>query len=286
MKSEEFPTKGPATKGPVKKRKKMKTHTTKAPIRTFLNVLTYLVSFLFIQVVITAIVALALYLARGHAQPMPAAIVTALGSVATIAIFLWRRWSPFSRAYIQTRPWAVLAWTALLTLGCVPLSMFVTDVLGVQLSPEAQQALVQTISHPAAFLIVGILVPVAEEMVFRGAILRALLASMPRRWHWGAIFISALLFAVVHGNWAQGANALLMGLLLGWLYWRSGSIAPGILFHAINNSISVGLFHLMPGTLNMRLIDFFGGDTTRLALFIACALCVAVPSLLQLRKRM
>jgi len=77
---------------------------------------------------------------------------------------------------------------------------------------------------------------VCEELTFRGFVLNGVLRSHRVG---GAIFISALLFAAVHLNPIQFPNALVLGLLLGLLAVRSGSILPGILFHAIHNGISV-----------------------------------------------
>lgn len=64
-------------------------------------------------------------------------------------------------------------------------------------------------------------------MCFRGAILRKLLTMFPKRQHWIAIAVSAVLFALAHFNVVQSLHAFLIGLLLGWLYYRTDSILPG-----------------------------------------------------------
>ena len=209
-----------------------------------------------------------------------------LYSFLTVALFVWRRWAPFSRAYMQTRPWAVLAWTALLSLGCFPLLEGLNSLLGVQVPPQTEQFLMTLVSHPMGWITVGVAVPVAEEVVFRGAVLRMLLALCGYRRRWVAIAASALLFGAAHGNLAQMATAVPMGLLLGWLFVRSGSIVPGMVLHIVNNSITVAIVRFMPGMAGMNLTDLFAGDTVRLALFLLCALCVALPSLWQLGRRL
>lgn len=72
--------------------------------------------------------------------------------------------------------------------------------------------------------------PLAEELVFRGAVQGALqpLGS-------GAVLISAVLFAAQHNGAAGMLYALCMGLALGWLREQSGSILPGMLLHILNN---------------------------------------------------
>ena len=212
--------------------------------------------------------------------------LTLLNSVVVGAVFMALRWSPFSRSYMQKRPWAVLIWTALLALGSIPLADALSSLTNVKMPAEELQLLTTLVTHPWGWIAVGVLVPIAEEMVFRGAILRTLLTLCGHRWRWGAIVLSALLFGLAHGNMAQLLNATLLGCLLGWLYYRSGSIAPGIVFHMVNNSVAVLLVRLMPGSADMQLVDLFAGDTPRLILFMLCALCVFVPSLWQLRQRL
>ena len=212
--------------------------------------------------------------------------LTLLNSVVVGAVFMALRWSPFSRSYMQKRPWAVLIWTALLALGSIPLAEALSSLTNVKMPAEELQLLTTLVTHPWGWIAVGVLVPIAEEMVFRGAILRTLLTLCGHRWRWGAIVLSALLFGLAHGNMAQLLNATLLGCLLGWLYYRSGSIAPGIVFHMVNNSVAVLLVRLMPGSADMQLVDLFAGDTPRLILFMLCALCVFVPSLWQLRQRL
>lgn len=212
--------------------------------------------------------------------------LTLLNSVVVGAVFMALRWSPFSRSYMQKRPWAVLIWTALLALGSIPLADAISSLSHAKMPLEDLQLLTTLVMHPWGWIAVGVLVPIAEEMVFRGAILRTLLNLCGHRWRWGAIVLSALLFGLAHGNMAQLLNATLLGCLLGWLYYRSGSIAPGIVFHMVNNSVAVLLVRLMPGSADMQLVDLFAGDTPRLILFMLCALCVFVPSLWQLRQRL
>ena len=76
-----------------------------------------------------------------------------------------------------------------------------------------------------------LVLPVAEELVFRGAALR-LLRPLGRN---AAILGQAVLFAALHGSLQAKAYALGMGLLFGWAADRSGSLLPGILLHILNN---------------------------------------------------
>ncbi len=79
--------------------------------------------------------------------------------------------------------------------------------------------------------------PFMEELMFRGAIEGHFLRQGKSPSF--AIVISGLLFGLYHMNPAQIPFAFLLGCLLGWLYYRTGSLWPGILCHAVNNSLAV-----------------------------------------------
>lgn len=90
----------------------------------------------------------------------------------------------------------------------------------------------------ASFITLALVAPFVEELLFRGIFLRAFLQRYsPTR----ALWYAALLFATAHLNIYQFVFALPLGLFVGWLYIRSGSLWPSILTHALHNS-SVFLF--------------------------------------------
>lgn len=97
-------------------------------------------------------------------------------------------------------------------------------------------------------LAIAIVGPVLEELLFRGAITKALLQEYnPMK----AILISALLFGIFHINPIQMLPAFLIGLLLGWVYYKTASLIPCILMHVLNNSLSVYLSIKYPEVENM-----------------------------------
>ncbi len=59
-------------------------------------------------------------------------------------------------------------------------------------------------------------------------------AILPQQF-WAANAIQALLFAIMHFNIVQGSYAFLLGLLLGWLVWRTGQIRWAVLLHVAVN---------------------------------------------------
>ena len=78
-----------------------------------------------------------------------------------------------------------------------------------------------------------LVLPVAEELIFRGAALR-LLQPLGKN---AAIAGQAVLFAAMHGSWTAKASALGMGLIFGWAADRAGSLLPGLVLHILNNGI-------------------------------------------------
>ena len=214
-----------------------------------------------------------------------AALVSAFSSVITLIIFLKTKWTPLTRGYLLSKPWGTLLWVALFSLGTIiPLS-FLYEQLGIEMDENTQQIITSMMKEPWGYVAVGILAPLAEEVVFRGAILRTLLGIMSKKNHWVAILISAAIFGVVHANLAQFVNALLMGLLLGWMYYRTGSLVPGILLHWINNTMAYVLTNIMPQS-DGKLIDLFHGDEKTVYYAVGFSLCIMIPSFIQMIIRL
>lgn len=81
-------------------------------------------------------------------------------------------------------------------------------------------------------LLLMVVAPLTEELLFRGLILRGLLSrfeAVP------AVLLTALLFAVFHVNPWQFVGALLLGLLFGWFYLIFRSLVPCLIGHAVAN---------------------------------------------------
>ena len=93
----------------------------------------------------------------------------------------------------------------------------------------------------SSFLVVAIFAPIFEEWLCRGMVLRGLLTKMKPVW---AIVISALFFAVIHGNPWQALNAFLIGLMMGYVYYKTGSLILTMVIHFVNNGTSVILSNI------------------------------------------
>ncbi len=87
-----------------------------------------------------------------------------------------------------------------------------------------------------AILLLALLPAVCEELLFRGFLLGGLRASVGK---WGAIVISAVIFAAFHFIVFRFAVTAGLGVILGYLCWHSRSILPCIVIHALHNTIGV-----------------------------------------------
>ena len=95
----------------------------------------------------------------------------------------------------------------------------------------------------STFLTVAIFAPLFEELLCRGIILRGLLQhTSPMR----AILWSAFMFAVMHLNPWQALPAFMVGLFMGWIYWKTGSLWATIFIHFVNNASSFLITILFP----------------------------------------
>lgn len=92
--------------------------------------------------------------------------------------------------------------------------------------------------------ILAVLPAIAEEVFFRGVLQRLFILLTKRPWL-GIIF-TAVLFSALHGQFLGFFPRLLLGIVLGSLYWYSGSLWPGILAHFINNAVQVILVYFNP----------------------------------------
>lgn len=86
-----------------------------------------------------------------------------------------------------------------------------------------------------SILVVGIVAPFTEELIFRGVILKTLNRSMSVT---AAIIIQGVLFGVYHMNLVQGLYATLLGILFGYVTYKTKSLWPAIIMHMVNNTVS------------------------------------------------
>lgn len=211
-------------------------------------------------------------------------LTSAVYSVLVLLLFVKKKWSVLSPAYLQSRPWAVLAWTAVAGAGAIIPEAYLEEMMP-DLTNLIEKEMLELVKSDLGYFTLCLFAPFVEETVFRGAVLRTLLPHMKSRW--AAIAISAALFSLVHMNPAQMPFAFIAGLMLGWLYSRTGSILPGVAYHWVNNTAVFVMARLLPPQMaNGGLIDIFGGDHRRVVLAVIFSLFILLPAIYQLNIRM
>lgn len=132
-------------------------------------------------------------------------------------------------------------------IGFLLLDILVQEYAPIPIDSELDEWFAALFGSPIGILSICLIGPLAEEAIFRGAIERRLLET---NWSpWFAIVISALLFALAHGNYGQGVTAVISGCFMGWVYYRTRSIWPTFLIHAVNNTTAVIAAYSIPESM-------------------------------------
>ncbi|ATS19086.1 hypothetical protein BRW62_10430 [Parathermosynechococcus lividus PCC 6715] len=96
------------------------------------------------------------------------------------------------------------------------------------------------------YLMVAVMAPLFEEVLFRGFFFRSLQSYLPLG---SAMVLTGLLFAVAHLNLADLLPLTVLGTVLSYTYWRSQNLGAAMILHGIWNSGSfLGLLLLSGGT--------------------------------------
>jgi membrane protease YdiL (CAAX protease family) len=182
-------------------------------------------------------------------QPLALGFINIVACGAAVAFGLYLNRLHFRRAFPIGRITASqLLGVAVCVLGACVLLSDADNVLRVMLPPPQwlqevfEDLFVSKDRLLSRVFLLVIVAPVTEELLFRGIILRGLLSRYRPA---AAVTLTALLFAVLHMNPWQSLSALFLGILFGWFYWRTGSVALCVLAHAIANGLSI-LFTLLP----------------------------------------
>lgn len=87
-----------------------------------------------------------------------------------------------------------------------------------------------------AVLVFAAIPGICEELLFRGFVLRGLAQRMSPR---AAVVFSAILFGAFHFDLYRLLPTTLLGIILGWVAWRTGRLWPAMVLHVANNAIAV-----------------------------------------------
>ncbi len=89
----------------------------------------------------------------------------------------------------------------------------------------------------ANLVIIALLPAIGEELMFRGVIQQQLMRRIASPWV--ALLISAAIFSFVHFQFEGFLPRMMLGMLLGWLYWRTQNFWIPVMAHFFNNALQV-----------------------------------------------
>jgi membrane protease YdiL (CAAX protease family) len=161
-------------------------------------------------------------------------------TIVVLAVAVWLARSDLSDYFALKWPTAydhafgVAALAVLIAAGDALLYLTGRDlVTGFQLQSYTTAAAAGWL--PAMFAATIVIAPAGEEAMFRGFLFRGWVRSP--RWVWPAIVVISILWAMLHiqYDWAGVLQIFIVGLFLGWMRWRSGSLVLTFLLHALFN---------------------------------------------------
>ena len=201
----------------------------------------------------------------GLKQANLALLVQAMTELPVVLFLLYRVWGVGSRfralGVLPKRLGREIVAGALALLAALPLVAGVislTENIGLafdhQPMPDVGHEMLRAIRNTESIwamsmlcLSAVIVAPLLEEGIFRGLVQTCLLEVFGRGRRWAALITAALLFTLIHTQvpWQVLPGLFTLGIVLGWLYERSGSLLPCVLVHSGFNAVNVILVNLL-----------------------------------------
>lgn len=97
-------------------------------------------------------------------------------------------------------------------------------------------AAIEGLERIPVLITTGFLIPCVEEVLFRLGIFKSLKKHMPL---WGALLLSSVLFAVVHGEPLFFAPLIGLGFIFAYSYEKTSSLWVPIALHSFNNTLTL-----------------------------------------------
>lgn len=167
--------------------------------------------------------------------------------------------------------------TILYTILIMPLSTLANAISMLFVDNTVNEIAGDVLNVPfiVMFSIMAVFGPFCEELVFRGAFFRGFRKSGNI---FGAVIMSALLFAIMHMNFNQAAYAILLGIMMALAVEATGSTTTSFVMHFVFNGQSVCLMYLSDMLDPELLVEEMGMTytTQEMALVIAIYLLLAV----------
>lgn len=127
---------------------------------------------------------------------------------------------------------------------------------------------------------VAVFAGVGEELFFRGVLQRLFIKIFKSPW--AGIIVTAVIFSAIHLQFYGFLPRLVLGILLGLIYWYSGSLWAAIIAHFAYDAMAVVLIHFNPSMADENTVTASFGNQTVLA---AVSLALVVWLVLWMKKK-
>ena len=183
-----------------------------------------------------------------------------------------------SRIFSEVSPSTLVKTTALI-FG----SMYVLNIAmeWIALPDFMEDTFMELSDEPLAVVAMAVLAPIVEEMMFRGAIQGYLMRRCSNAWT--GIIITAIIFGAIHMNPQQVVYATLLGIIFGWIYYRTRSLLPVLVGHVLTNSIAVASMKIW-GTEDIEKIT--ADDKMIMVPFILIIVAALVPLVASINRKL
>jgi membrane protease YdiL (CAAX protease family) len=188
-------------------------------------------------------------------------LTQAMGQLPIVLYMLWRvsavPGGPWRVGLIPSKPRRDLGWGLLgfvvsvpLVMGTIQTAVIVGQWFGQEppaIGHEMLRLMSDSDSLPASVLLMCsavIVAPVLEEAIFRGLFQSVMAEVLGVSMRWPIVGVSAMVFSLIHvgaANWQTLPGLFVLGVVLAWLYERSGSLWPGIVAHMGFNALNIAI---------------------------------------------
>lgn len=177
-------------------------------------------------------------------------------------------------------------WVLLLALGAIPMISGIASLVDmIPLTESLEQSKADFAAKQKAFLnmqtpmefimailTIGLIPAVGEELLFRGVMMKFAAKKMVGSIFW-PIILSSVFFAMIHGNVVGILSLLIAGMILGYVYYLTGSLLLSIFAHLIVNSTQVIISYVGRGNEDVE--AFMNSNDIPWGLFIGGTLLFA-----------
>jgi len=178
--------------------------------------------------------------------------LVAAGGTLLIIIRQKRRFHPDYPVFVNKRTYPVtIIFSILSALAIIILSEPLISMLPVS---DLYKDMITRLNQKgiSILLMTVVFAPVLEELLIRGIILEGFLRNYsPGK----AILFSSLIFGILHFNLIQFVGAFIIGLFIGWVYYKTRNLILPVLIHFANNLLSYILLYISdsnPLDVNLR----------------------------------